>query len=132
MGAALIKKIAANFAGPRRQSKSDQFMNAANIEERATDRYGDAEVVRIAVELGRKIGGFAAEDELADAKYVDDLAEIVLSLAPHQALVLAFQEISNSRTRPSNNSSDSSARRRSKSGVGRRDRLGTGTGGQGA
>lgn len=93
-GAALIKQIAAASAGPRRKSKSDQFMKAAKIEERATERYGDEEVVRVAVELGKKIGGFAAEDELADADYVDGLAEIVLSVAPHQALVLAFKEIS--------------------------------------
>jgi len=93
-GAALIKSIALNSAGPRRKSKSDQFMKAANIEERARERYGDDEVVHVAMELGVKIGGFAAEDELADAEYVDGLAEIVLSVAPHQALVRAFQEIS--------------------------------------
>ena len=93
-GAALIKMIAADSSGPRRKSKSAQFMKAANIEERARERYGDDDVVRVAMELGIKIGGFAAEDELADPVYVDGLAEIVLSVAPHQALVMAFQEIS--------------------------------------
>lgn len=93
-GANLIKKIAAASAAPRRKKKSDLFMEKANIAERATQRYGDEEVVRVAVELAQKIGAFAAEDELEDAAYVDGLAEIILSVAPHQALVSAFKEIS--------------------------------------
>lgn len=93
-GAAIIKEIAKASAGPRRESKSAKFMKDAQIEERATERYADEEVVRVAVELGKKIGGFAAEDELADPDYVDGLAEIVLSVAPHQALVQAFKAIS--------------------------------------
>jgi len=93
-GASIIKEIAKASAGPRRESKSAKFMKDAKIEERAAERYGDEEVVRVAVELGKKIGGFAAEDELADPDYVDGLAEIVLSVAPHQALVQAFKEIS--------------------------------------
>lgn len=93
-GAALIKQIAANSAKPRRERKSNLFMERANIEARATDRYGDDDVVRAAVELGKQIGGFAAEDELEDPDYVDDLAEVVLAVAPHQALVSAFKQIS--------------------------------------
>ena len=93
-GAELIKEIAKASAGPRRESKSAKFMRDAKIEERATERYGDEDVVQVAIELGKKIGGFAAEDELADPEYVDGLAEIVLSVAPHQALVRAFKEIS--------------------------------------
>jgi hypothetical protein len=93
-GAQLIKEIAAKSAGPRREKKSKLFMDQAKIEERATQRYGDVEVVRVAVELGKQIGGFAAEDELDDPDYVDGLAEVILSVAPHQALVAAFKEIS--------------------------------------
>lgn len=94
-GATLIKGIAAASAAPRRKKKSDLFMRQANIEERAHDRYGDEEVVRVAVELGKQVGAFAAEDELADADYVDDLAEFILAVAPHQALVATFKAISN-------------------------------------
>jgi hypothetical protein len=93
-GAALIKQIAAKSAGPRRIRKSQMFMDRAKIEARASERYGDEEVVQVAVELGRKIGGFAAEDELGDPDYVDNLAEIILSVAPHQALVTYFKKIS--------------------------------------
>jgi hypothetical protein len=93
-GAELIKEIAAISAKPRRDRKSKTFMELAKIEERATERYGAGDVVEIAIALGKKIGAFAAEDELADPEYVDGLAEIILSVAPHQALVAAFKEIS--------------------------------------
>lgn len=92
-GAELIKRIGAASKKPRRESKSNQFMKLAKIAERAAERYGDAEVVKVAVELGKTIGGFAAEDELLDPDYVDGLAEVILSVAPHQALVAAFQQI---------------------------------------
>jgi hypothetical protein len=69
-------------------------MERARIEERATDRYGDDAVVEAAVKLGELIGGFAAEDELDDPEYVDGLAEVILAVAPHQALVEAFKQVS--------------------------------------
>lgn len=92
-GAQIIKEIAKASAGPRRQKKSDMFMERANIEERATERFADETVVDAAVKLGQQIGGFSAEDELADPDYVNDLAEVILTVAPHQALVEAFKEV---------------------------------------
>lgn len=94
-GAALIKEVGKLSAGPRRKKKSDVFMENAKIEERANERYGGDEAVRdAAVKLGEKIGAFAAEDELDDPDYVNDLAEVILAVAPHQALVDAFKQIS--------------------------------------
>ena len=93
-GAKLIKEIAAKSSKPRRERKSRMFMEVAKIEERAAQRYSDASVVEVAVDLAKQIGGFAAEDELADPDYVNGLADVVLSVAPHQALVAAFKEIS--------------------------------------
>jgi Histidine kinase-, DNA gyrase B-, and HSP90-like ATPase len=93
-GGEIIKQIAKASSKPRRERKSKLFMEQANIKQRAEDRYGDEAVVAVAVELGDIIGAFAAEDELADPEYVDDLAEVVLTVAPHQALVSAFKEIS--------------------------------------
>jgi len=49
--------------------------------------------------LARKFGGFAAEDELNDEVYVEDLSQIILSVAPHQALMEAFHEFSNQVTK---------------------------------
>lgn len=94
-GANLIKEVGKKSANPRRKKKSDVFMDRAKLKDRATERYGDNEaVVEAVVELGEKIGAFAAEDELADDDYVDNLAGVILSVAPHQALVSAFQQIS--------------------------------------
>jgi hypothetical protein len=94
-GAELIKEIAAASRAPRRKQKSEIFMEQARLEDRAAERYGgDEAVIEAAVGLGRQIGAFAAEDELADPDYVDGLAEVILSVAPHQALVGAFKEIS--------------------------------------
>jgi hypothetical protein len=93
-GAVLIKEIAAKSVKPRRDNKTSIFMSRAKIKERASERYGDQEVVEAAVMLGKQIGAFAAEDELDDPSYVDDLAEVILTVAPHQALVDAFKTIS--------------------------------------
>lgn len=93
-GKKLIKEVAGLAAGPRRESKAAQFLRASRLQERAEERYGEADIVEAVVELGRQIGGFAAEDELGDLDYVDGLAEVVLAVAPHQALIGAFKTIS--------------------------------------
>lgn len=62
------------------------------MESRASERFVDEEVAKVAVELAKQIGAFAAEDELEDAGYVDGLTDIILSVAPHKALIQAFQD----------------------------------------
>lgn len=93
-GAELIKEIAAKSREPRRNRVRDLFMQRSRIEARAEERFGDKDVARVAVELAKKVGGFAAEDELEDDVYVNDLSDFILSVAPHQALIEAFQEFS--------------------------------------
>lgn len=94
-GAKLVKEIAKKSAGPRRRSKTEAFLKNSSLEKRAKERYGDNKAVVDAVmEFGKKIGGFAQEDELNDQDYVDDLADIVLLVGPHQALIKSFQRIS--------------------------------------
>lgn len=93
-GMALIREIGAASKKPRRKKKSEQFLERSRLEQRARDRYGDAAVVDAVVELGRQIGAFASEDELDDPEYVEELADVVLAVAPHQALINAFREIS--------------------------------------
>jgi hypothetical protein len=91
-GAELIKEIAAKSREPRRKRVRDMFMERSNIEKRAKARFGDKDVAKVAVDLAMKVGGFAAEDELDDDVYVEDLSEFILSVAPHKALIEAFQE----------------------------------------
>ncbi|MGC6857184.1 ATP-binding protein [Pseudomonas aeruginosa] len=94
-GAELIKEIARISREPRRIRVRDEFLRKSKIEERARERFGDKEVSRVAIDLAKKFGGFAAEDELNDEVYVEDLSQIILSVAPHQALMEAFHEFSN-------------------------------------
>ena len=98
-GASLIKEIARISREPRRVRVRDLFLNKAQIEKKARNRFGDEEIVKAAVELAKNFGGFAAEDELEDADYVNDLSEIILSVAPHRALMEAFHEFSNQVTK---------------------------------
>ena len=97
-GAELIREIAGKSREPRRVRVRDLFMEKSKFEDRATQRYGDKDVARVAVDLAKKFGGFAAEDELEDDNYVDGLSEFILSVAPHQALIEAFQEFSEQAT----------------------------------
>ncbi len=94
-GAELIKEIARISREPRRIRVRDEFLRKSKIEDRARERYGDKQVARVAIDLAKKFGGFAAEDELNDEAYVEDLSQIILSVAPHQALMEAFHEFTN-------------------------------------
>lgn len=94
-GAELIKEIAKKAKEPRRIRVRDLFIERSKIEERAQARFGNQrDVARVAVQLAKKFGGFAAEDELEDEDYLEDLGEFILSVAPHHALIEAFQEFS--------------------------------------
>jgi hypothetical protein len=91
-GAELIKEIGAKSRKPRRERTSAKFLERSSIEKHAKKLFHDQEVVDAALDLARQIGGFAAEDELADEEYVNDLREVILSVAPHKALIQAFRE----------------------------------------
>ena len=77
----------------------DEFLRKSKIEDRARERFGDKQVARVAIDLAKKFGGFAAEDELNDDVYIEDLSQIILSVAPHQALMEAFHEFTNQVTK---------------------------------
>lgn len=99
-GAELIKEIAKKSKEPRRIRVRDMFIERSNIEKRAQARFANQkDVARVAVDLAKKFGGFAAEDELDDEDYLEDLGEFILSVAPHHALIEAFHEFSREVTR---------------------------------
>lgn len=93
-GADLIKEVGANSREPRRNKTQHLFLDKSEIERKASERFGDPAVVGTALDLAKQIGRFAAEDELEDQEYVDGLCEVVLSVAPHRALMQAFHEFS--------------------------------------
>jgi len=89
-GAAFIRRIAAASRAPRRKRVEKLFMEASDLELKAKEAFADKDIVSTAVEFGKQIGRFAAEDELSDQAYVDGLVQVVLSVAPHKALMDAF------------------------------------------
>lgn len=91
-GANLIKEMGATSRAPRRKRVREIFLEKSKIEERAKKKYADQEVVAAAMDLAGKIGGFAAEDELTDPNYLNELSEVILNVAPHTALMDAFRE----------------------------------------
>lgn len=97
-GAEIVREIGRLGREPRRTKVKTRFREVSDLERRARERFSDESVVKVALELGDKIGGFAAEDELSDSEYVDGLAQVILSVAPHQALVTAFQDFERTRT----------------------------------
>lgn len=90
-GQDLLREIGTRSRAPRRDNVRKLFMKAARMEERATERYTDEAIVATAMDLASVIGGFAAEDELTDQEYINGLCDIILSVAPHQALMDAFR-----------------------------------------
>ena len=66
-------------------------MEASGLEAKAKERFADNDIVSTALEFGKQVGRFAAEDELGDREYVDGLVQVVLSVAPHKALMDAFE-----------------------------------------
>ncbi len=95
-GTNLVRELGkASFPSRRKQAK-DKFIKLSNIKERAAERYKDEEVVQAALDFADKIGAFASEDELDkdNMEYVDGLVEVILTVAPHKALIDAFQEFS--------------------------------------
>ena len=93
-GATLLKQIGKTSRAPRRKRVRDLFMAVSDFPKRAADRFADTEVRDVAVEMAKKFGALAAEDELQDEDYVEDLVQIVLAVAPHKALIEALQAFS--------------------------------------
>jgi hypothetical protein len=97
-GAEITKEIGRRSRAPRREIVRKRFREVAKLEERARARFTDQAVIDVAMKLGDTVGGFAAEDELDDDEYIEGLAEVILSVAPHQALIGAFQDFEKTRT----------------------------------
>lgn len=92
-GSRLIKELGESSREPRRRRVRDIFFDKSRFKERAEERYQDPEVIEAAVGLARRVAEFASEDELEDPNYIDSLAEVILTMAPHHALIEAFRSI---------------------------------------
>jgi DNA-binding transcriptional regulator YdaS (Cro superfamily) len=93
-GADLIKEVGRKSRQPRQKKARDEFLKKSDFEKRAKAQFADSVVVDTAVALAKQIGSFASEDELEDPAYVEQLVEVIMSVAPHRALMVAFQDFS--------------------------------------
>lgn len=92
-GQEIIKKVAKRGREPRRKLVREKFLEVSKLKETAQKRFKDEQLVKTTLELGEKIGSFASEEELEDKEYVEGLADIILTFAPHKLLVDTFKEI---------------------------------------
>jgi hypothetical protein len=90
-----VKEVAKSGEEPRRERVKEQFVDKADLENKARDRYEKEGIQQAAVELGESLGKYAHEDELEFDEYIDSLTNFVLEIAPHKYLVDLFQEIRN-------------------------------------
>ncbi|TKJ40073.1 ATP-binding protein [candidate division LCP-89 bacterium B3_LCP] len=95
-GQSLVKEVAKRGRKPRSEKTKLLFLQISKLKEKAEERFSDSEIVKAAIDVGEKLGGFASEEELRfNDDYVNDLAELILSVAPHKLLVDAFRSIGN-------------------------------------
>jgi hypothetical protein len=92
-GQKLVKEVAKRGREPRREKVKSLFMEVSQLREKAKHRFPDSELQETAIEVGAKIGQFASEEELTDQDYVDDLSELILTIAPHKLLIDTFKKI---------------------------------------
>ncbi len=92
-GANLVKQIAHQSREPRRARVADTFFSMSDFENKVAKEFQDKDIRDVAIKLGKKIGSFAAEDELGDVDFVDDLANFILTAAPQQALLNSFRDL---------------------------------------
>jgi hypothetical protein len=88
-----VKEVASSGQEPRRKKVKDQFVEKADLEKKASERYNKEGIQEAAVELGESLGQYAHEDELEFEEYLEDLTNFVLQIAPHKYLVDMLQEI---------------------------------------
>ena len=91
-GRELIKEIGVKSSGPRRDLVSDIFMKNADFIARANTRYPNhKEVADTAIELAKDFSRYASEEELEKEDYLNEFSELILSVAPHKALIESFR-----------------------------------------
>lgn len=93
-GQGLLRELGKTSFAPMRERTSKIFLEKSKLEERAKKMYGDSPVSATVLKLGKAFGVIASRESLQDQQYVDKLAEIVLSVAPHSTLVDTLTKIS--------------------------------------
>lgn len=91
-GQKLLKDLGKISLKPMRQKAWKVFLEKSNIKEEAEKRFEDERVVEAAMGVGKTIGSMASLENLEDPEYVQNLKELVLTVAPHKMIVDKLKE----------------------------------------
>jgi len=91
-GQDLVRELGSHSRDTQRESRWDRFEEKTDFESAAESRFQDEEIQQEAVGLGKKVGGNLSEDELDDEDMLEDLKDLLLSVAPHSSLLRTFRE----------------------------------------
>ena len=91
-GQKLIRKLASDSSKQVKESRAKTFIEKANLEERIQTAFSDKGLQKSAMNFGKTLGRMADGDALEDEKYVEDLADLTISLAPHKTLLDKLRE----------------------------------------
>ncbi len=93
-GVKVVHLLGDRASGPRRETARAMFLDRSQIESEIDRRFQDPEVRASAMKLAGAIGSTASVDELALPKYVEELRDIVLAVAPHKMLLEELERVS--------------------------------------
>ena len=102
-GQGLIKKIGSLSRDPVRQRAWKRFIEVSNIKERIHGEFpgNDQEAIRQqAMELGKLVGRSMRHDEIDDIRIVEQMVQLVFTLAPHITLDEKLREAADKEETP--------------------------------
>jgi len=92
-GQKLLKELGKKSLFPMRQKAWKVFLEKSGLEDEAKKRFEDSKVAEAAMQVGKTIGSIASLEDLQDAEYVQNLKELVLTIAPHKMIVDKLKEV---------------------------------------
>ena len=92
-GQALIKELGKTAYPARKRKIANRFVEISGLEEEASKRFRNKEIVKTAVKIGKIFGRGLNAENLKDADYVDMVKELSLSVAPHKTIVDKLVEV---------------------------------------
>jgi hypothetical protein len=93
-GQVLLRELGKKTWTPMRQKAYRVFLEKSDLEGEVKKRFAnDHETAEAAMELGKAIGQIASIEQLEDPEYVQRLAEIVLTTAPHKMWVDTLKRV---------------------------------------
>jgi len=99
-GQELLKELARKSSGARKEKTWQVFLEKSNLEEEAKKRFREEEIQKSAMQVGKAFGSIIGRDELEDEEHINNIKEIILSIAPHKVFVEALHKIGESAESP--------------------------------